>query len=145
MNSTGPAPLIPKRILIVEDDLVAGHTLRLALSVDHHVVDLAADSEEALSLFETNQYDLVIADFKLPRMDGLELAEIIKQNAPSVPVILLTAYAETVKAQMGGQVSNVDALLGKPVSLAELHEAMSRVSPASQSAAPVDENPLAFS
>ncbi len=124
---TSVVPLItPKRILIAEDDIVAAHTLRLALSVDGHSVEIAPDGEEALALFEAHDHDVVITDFKLPKMDGLELAEAIKQRAPSRPVILITAYAETVQAQMGG-VSNVDILLGKPVSLAKLQEAFQKV------------------
>ncbi len=113
----------PKRILIVEDDPVAAHTLRLALSVDGHVVDIAGDGQQGLTMFETGAYDLVVTDFKLPKMDGLELAEAVKQRDPSRPVILITAYAEEVQ----GKVSNVDALIGKPVSLAKLQEAFGKV------------------
>ncbi len=118
-------PIPPKRILIVEDDIVAAHTLRLALTVEGHTVDIVADAEKGLEFFEANSYDVVITDFKLPKMDGLELAEAIKQRAPSRPVILITAYAETVEGR--GQVSNVDVLIGKPVSLAKLQEALRKV------------------
>jgi len=127
MTSAGLLPPIPpKRILIAEDDIVAAHTLRLALTVDGHFVDVAGDGEQALVLFETKDHDLVITDFRLPKMDGLELAEAIKQRAPSRPVILITAYAEAVQSGMG-EVSNVDVLLGKPVSVAKLHEAFQKV------------------
>ncbi len=77
-------------------------------------------------MFEAGNYDVVITDFKLPKMDGLELAEAIKKRAPSRPVILITAYAESVKGALGA-VSNVDVLLGKPVSLARLQEALQKV------------------
>jgi len=117
-------PIPPKQILIAEDDIVAAHTLRLALTVDGHSVDVAGDGEQALLLFFGKGHDLVITDFRLPKMDGLELAEAIKQRSPATPVILITAYS----VQGGlGEVSNVDVLLGKPVSLAKLQEAFQKV------------------
>jgi CheY-like chemotaxis protein len=124
MNAPAPLqPIPPKRILYAEDDLVAAHAVRLGLSVDGHTVDVAADGPQAVAMFETGAYDLVLTDFKLPGMDGLELAEVIKQRAPSRPVILITACAEEVQ----GPVSNVDALIRKPVSVAKLHEAFRKV------------------
>ena len=132
-----PPRIFPKRILLVEDDPVAAHTLRLALSVDGHSVDVAGDAELGLQLFEAKNHDLVIADFKLPKMDGLELAEAIKRRAPSRPVILITAYAESIPSNMG-QVSNVDVLLGKPVSMAKLQEALQKVFPPAPIAPPME-------
>lgn len=111
------------RILLVEDDLVTAHSLRLALNVDGHTVDVASDGEQALSLFEAENHDLVITGFKLPTMDGLELAAAIKQRAPSRPVILITAYMSMVQGPLG-EVSNVDVLLSKPVSVAQVQQAL---------------------
>ena len=119
--------LSPRRILIVEDDPLTAHSLRLALSVERHSVDIANDGRQALTMFEIKGgYDVVITDFKIPTMDGLELAEAIKQRSPSTPVLLITAFAETVGGMMGS-VSNVDMLLPKPVSLAKLQEALRAV------------------
>jgi CheY-like chemotaxis protein len=88
-------------------------------------VDLVADAEEGLSHFDKNPYDLVIADFRLPNMDGLELAEAVKQRVPSCPVILITAYSDPAQGHLG-KVSNVDVLLEKPVSMIRLHDALRR-------------------
>lgn len=127
MNSTELLHKIaPKRVLIAEDDIVAAHTLRVALAVDGHSVDVAADGEQAWAMFGKKFHDVVITDFKLPKMDGLELAEAIKRLAPSRPVILITAYADTIGGQKG-EVSNVDVLLDKPVSLAKLQQAFQRI------------------
>ena len=106
--------------------MLSAHTLRLSLTVDGHEVDVAGSGEKAVTLFETKKYDLVITDFILPGMDGLELAEAIKQRAPSTPVMLITAYAESLPGAMG-QVSNVDVLLSKPLSLGKLQEALQKV------------------
>jgi len=127
MKSTGPLSLIPpKRILIAEDDLVSAHYLRLALTVDGHAVDSVADGHQALEAFGSKPYDLVITDFRLPGLDGLEVAEAIKQLSPSTPILLITAYPQSVQSPIG-EVSNVDALLNKPVSVAKLQETLNRV------------------
>jgi DNA-binding response OmpR family regulator len=125
MASTPSQPLPPKQILVVEDDLVLAQTIRVTLALEGHKVEIAADAEQALTMFETGDYDLVITDFKLPKMDGLELAQVIKERAPSRPIILITAHAEAVFGM--GNVSNVDNLLGKPFSSAELQGALVKV------------------
>ena len=119
-------PLKSRRILIAEDELMVGQTIRMALAVDGHTVDVAEDGLKALAMFEAGKHDLVITDFKMSNMDGLELAESVKKRSPATPVILITAYAETVTGK-GGPVSNVDFVLGKPFSIMQLHAAVEQV------------------
>jgi two-component system cell cycle response regulator CpdR len=121
-------PLPAKRILIAEDDPIVAHTIRMALVVDGHSVQIADDGGQALALFQAGKHDLVITDFKMSNMDGLELAEAIKMRSPATPVILLTAYLELIKGT-GGKVSNVDLLLGKPCSIMELQAALRKIFP----------------
>jgi ATP-dependent Lon protease len=119
-------PISPKRILVAEDDALVARTLSMSLAVDGHKVEVAQDGQQALAMFEAGDYDLVITDFKMDKMDGLELAEAIKKRAPSKPVILLTAYVEAIGGKMG-EVSNVDLLLGKPLSVRDLQAALNKV------------------
>jgi CheY-like chemotaxis protein len=105
------------------------HTLRMFLVVSGHVADTAEEGSVALAMFDGGTYDLVITDFKMANMDGLELAEAIKQRSPSTPIILLTAYAEAVRSA-GGEVSNVDLVLGKPCSIPELQAGLDKIFPA---------------
>jgi CheY-like chemotaxis protein len=127
MSTTILSKRLPrKRILVAEDDPVLAHTLRMALAVDGHVVEMAEDGKQALARFEAGRHDLVITDFKMANLDGLELAEAIKKRSRSTPVILLTAYIEAVTAA-GGPVSNVDVVLGKPCSLRELQAALDQL------------------
>jgi len=127
MAPTGPRQRIPpKRILVVEDDVVVAHSIRMVLAADGHMVEMAQDGEQALAKFKASEYDLIVADFKLGKMDGLELADAIKQHSPAKPIILITAYTEKIDSSMG-EVSNVDLLLRKPVSAGELQEALRRV------------------
>ena len=116
----------PKRILVVEDEIVAALSIRTALAVDGHTVELAEDAARALLMFQASQPDLVITDFQLPNMDGLELAETIKQHFPSILIILMTAYTEKLGGSLG-EVSNVDLVLSKPFSVAQLQAAVLKV------------------
>jgi CheY-like chemotaxis protein len=129
MNSPSLQPIPSKRILVVEDESLVAETLRMVLAVDGHKVEVAVDGEQALAMFEAGDHDLIVTDFKLPKMDGLELAQAIKERAPSRPIILITAHAEAVLRT--GNVTNVDSLLGKPFSIAELHGALRKIFPVS--------------
>jgi len=130
MKPSPPGRLPSKRVLVVDDEPLVAQTLRRVLLAEGHTVELAEDGVKALAILQGNLPDLVITDFKLPGMDGMELAAAIKKLAPSLPIILLTAYAESIERQMGkGKVSNVDRLVGKPFSIAQLQEAVKAVFP----------------
>lgn len=116
----------PKSILVVEDETVAALSIRTVLVAEGHTVEIAADGEQALTMFSAGRYDLVITDFKLAKLDGLELAEVIKQVAPAIPIILITAYADKIGATTGS-VSNVDVVVNKPFSVAQLQGALQKV------------------
>jgi CheY-like chemotaxis protein len=116
----------PKKILVADDDPVVATTIRMALSADHHEVDLARNGEEGLTKFYSGDHDLVITDFRMANMNGLEFAEVIKKLSPETPVILITAYLEEVEIKMGN-VSNVDLLLSKPLSVTQLQAAIAKV------------------
>jgi CheY-like chemotaxis protein len=80
---------------------------------------------EALELIGRNGYDLVITDFEMPGMKGDELAATIKIRIPSIPVIMITAYAEMFE---GGKrpLPGVDSLLSKPFPLSGLRSAIAK-------------------
>ncbi|HZR20620.1 MAG TPA: response regulator [Verrucomicrobiae bacterium] len=121
-------PLQPKRILVVDDEPLVAQTIRRVLVTEGHTVELADSGELALSLFKEGQFDLVITDFILGGMDGLELAQAIKAASPQKPVILITAFAERITSSTG-KVSNVDFLMRKPFAVAELQKALRSVFP----------------
>ena len=120
----------PKRILVVEDDLLVAHTVRMALAVDGHAVEIAQDGEQGLASFRQDKHDLVIVDFQLPKLDGLELAQAVKESCPQIPVILITAHADSIQRSRG-KVSNIDILLNKPFSVRELQDALLKLFPSS--------------
>ena len=80
------------RILYVEDnDLVREITLEILSHPGHSIVAVAS-AEEALELFESDAFDLVVTDISLPAMSGLDLAREILQRDCNVPIIIATGY-----------------------------------------------------
>ena len=79
------------KILIVEDEPSASEYLRLLLEQEKFEVRTTGNGVEALIALETNPFDLVISDIRMPQMDGLELLDHLKQRWPDLPVIVLTA------------------------------------------------------
>lgn len=112
----------------MEDDPDVAKTLSLVLSIERYRVETVGDGETALAKCKSDVgYDLIITDFLMPGMDGLELARLIKERSPHTPVVLFTAYLEALSSNEKGRLQNIDALLGKPFSLEQLHEALRRV------------------
>ena len=105
---------------------MTAHNLRLALTVDGHEVDILGEGNDALALFGTKIHDLVIVNFNLPNVDGLELAEAVKQRNPSGRVILITSLPQAVEG-LTAEISNVDAVLNKPVSITKLQQTINEL------------------
>ena len=114
------ARVLGKRILLVDDDQGARESIKLLLTIDRHSVVEAKNGQEALELFHQMVLDLVIVDYFMPQMEGRELAANIKLTAPSLPILMVTAYLEKlVDTQM-----EVDAVLAKPFGVDELRRAI---------------------
>jgi len=118
----------PKRILVVDDEPQVAQTIRMVLTYGGHTVEIAEDGNGALAKFEPGKFDLIISDFALGKMNGLELARIVKQRTPGQKFMLITAYAESV-AMGPERLSNIDFLLGKPFSLEQLQEGLTKIFP----------------
>jgi len=107
------------RILIVEDESLLANRLAATLGERGYAVDVAADGEGADFLISTEQYDAVILDLGLPRIDGLTLLERWRSGGIAVPVLVLTArgsWSEKVRGIDGG----ADDYLTKPFQMDEL-------------------------
>ena len=107
------------RILIVEDESLLAHRLAATLGERGYAVDVAADGERGDFLVSTEQYDAVILDLGLPRIDGLTLLERWRAGGIGMPVLVLTArgsWSEKVRGIDGG----ADDYLTKPFRMEEL-------------------------
>jgi DNA-binding response OmpR family regulator len=78
------------RILVVEDDAPLASFLRNGLEAEHYAVDIAPDGEEARWLACECDYDLMMLDLNLPKMDGMSVLRVIRPRKPSLPVLVLT-------------------------------------------------------
>lgn len=114
-----------KKILVVDDEPFVCDAVKMMLAFDGHQVDTALSGKEALEKFQANKYDLVITDYSMPIMRGDELASSIKLQFPGQPVVLITAYAEMLKAA-GEPLKDVDYLISKPFLLDNLREAIQK-------------------
>lgn len=109
-----------KRILIVEDDSVSALLLRKVLEQRGYEVTHASNGVEALAHFEVGEFRIVISDWMMPEMDGIELCERLRKTAKSyVYVILLSAKSQR-EDSLGAYEAGVDDFLTKPLDREEL-------------------------
>lgn len=93
------------RVLVVDDDRAVRTVLKVNLSKAEMQVTLASNPDEALASLETEPFDLVLSDVKMPGGTGIELQQQIRQRWPDLPVIIMTGYgsvADAVAAMKGG-------------------------------------------
>src|ERR1700730_16897982 len=106
-------------ILIVEDEAKMRRLLELQLADEGFRATTAPDAEAGLQLLHKDHFDLVVTDFKLPGMTGLEFLQAVKRANAAIPVIIMTAYGTVESAVEAMKVGASDYVL-KPFSLAEL-------------------------
>ena len=107
-----------ERILIIEDDEGISKVLRRALVYEGYQVDTALDGESGLNLNRDNHPDLVVLDWMLPGMDGLEVCRRLREIG-SVPILMLTAK-EALEDRIHGLDAGADDYMVKPFELDEL-------------------------
>jgi two-component system response regulator MprA len=107
-----------ENILIIEDDEAILKVLRRGLSYEGYRVDTAVDGESGIRLARDNRPDLIILDWLLPGMDGLEVCQRLRTNN-DVPILMLTAK-DTLQDRVQGLDAGADDYLVKPFALDEL-------------------------
>lgn len=107
------------RILIVEDDIQIADMLTEALTRRQHVVDIAQDGEAAWDCIKVFDYNLVVLDITLPKLDGISFCRQMRDRGLMVPVLMLTAR-DTVTDKITGLDAGADDYVVKPFDLQEL-------------------------
>ena len=115
--------IVGKRILLVEDDRGARESIKLLLTIDRHEVVEATRGVEAIELLKSQPFDLAILDYFMPEMPGNEVALHFRSIAPSMPILMITAYLE----KLGDSEKPVDAVIGKPFAIEELRQAIAKL------------------
>lgn len=108
------------QVLVVEDELKIANLLRRSLIEEHYAVDIAQDGQVAKEKFDYNEYDLIILDRLLPKIDGIEVCKYIRTKNTDIPILMLTAKGETEDKILGLD-SGADDYLVKPFSFGELN------------------------
>ncbi|MBV8941229.1 MAG: response regulator transcription factor [Solirubrobacterales bacterium] len=109
----------PPRVLVVEDDDAIAQVLQRSLRMEGYEVKIAGDGVSALDQAHAFLPDLVILDLGLPRLDGIEVARMLRQGDDDVPILVLTAR-DAVDSRVEGLDSGADDYLVKPFERQEL-------------------------
>jgi DNA-binding response OmpR family regulator len=107
------------RILIVEDDINLADALKAIIEGEGYETDMANDGMEGLVKASGNEYDVIVLDVMLPKMNGFEVIKILRNQNISIPTLLLTAR-ENVNDRVTGLDSGADDYMTKPFSKEEL-------------------------
>jgi len=107
-----------ERILVIEDDPAILKVLRRGLAYEGYTVDTATDGRSGLMMARENHLDLVVLDWMLPGMDGLEVCHRLRTGG-DVPILMLTAK-DTIQDRVQGLDAGADDYLVKPFNLDEL-------------------------
>lgn len=107
------------QILVVEDDKELSTTICRHLSLHGLQATGACNAIEAYNLLYTNRYDLIISDIMMPKIDGFEFAETIRQQDKDIPILFLTARDDFTSKEKGYHLG-IDDYMVKPIDLNEL-------------------------
>ena len=107
------------RLLVIEDEKGIANFLRDGLTEEYFAVDIAYDGKNGLQMALSNDYDLLLVDWMLPGLSGIEIVREIRKNNPNLPVIFLTAR-DTVDDTIFGLESGANDYIKKPFQFSEL-------------------------
>jgi CheY-like chemotaxis protein len=114
------------RILIVDDDPLILDMLQhgLARSGDDYQVICATGGPSALRQLEEGSFDLLLTDYQMPGLNGLDLARAVRERTPGTRIVLMTAYAHGAELRRRIHAMELDGWLRKPFSLRQLRETL---------------------
>ena len=107
-----------KKVLVVDDEKLIVKGIRFSLEQDGMEVDCAYDGEEALKMATENHYDMILLDIMLPKMDGFEVCQHIREFS-DMPIVMLTAKGDDMDKILGLEYG-ADDYITKPFNILEL-------------------------
>ena len=116
---------MPKRIMVIDDERIVGDMAKMSLELEGYSVETFISAQPALSRLEEAPFDVVITDYKMKGVDGMEVLRTVRHRHPGVKVIMITAFAnlDTAIEALRGEVHDFFA---KPVKLKELKASIQR-------------------
>lgn len=115
------------KILLVDDEDHLQEVLGLLLELDGHQVTTAFSGEQALERAKEKKFDLVITDYKMPGMNGMDVVRSIKKENPDTSVVMITGYP-TEDTEKEAQKLGVDEYVAKPFHMDKMREIIRRIS-----------------
>lgn len=106
-------------ILIVEDEIKIANTLKKSLIKEGHFPTIAINAEVALELIKEAQFDIILLDWRLPKLSGMEFCKQLRRNGNKTPIILLTALTD-VSNKIEALEAGADDYITKPFSFEEV-------------------------
>lgn len=115
-----------QRIMVIDDENIVGKMLKSSFGQDGFAVEAFLDARPALARLKEEKFDVVITDLKMKDIDGMEVLNTIKREAPEIKVIMITAYA-SLDAAVEAFRKSVDDFFAKPIKIADLKGSVKRL------------------
>ncbi|MDY3199438.1 MAG: EAL domain-containing protein [Arcobacter sp.] len=114
-------------ILYIEDDKIVADSVSRTLQLLNQKIFTAYDGEEALGIIEKNPIDIIITDIRMPKLNGINLVEKLRQKDLDIPVIITTAFNEIDYLKKAIELS-IESFIEKPIDLRKLLQTVSKIS-----------------
>lgn len=124
-----PDVLAPLHVLVVDDEPLVRDVVVRYLTDDGHTVEEATNGHEGLEKFQAGKFDLVLLDSAMPEMSGDQLAVEIKRTTQDIPIVMMTGYARVEESASSSPASDIDVVIGKPVTQHSLRQAFRTARP----------------
>lgn len=121
-NTTAPK----LRVLLIDDDQTCLDVLSQTLNLFDYSNQIFTNPREAIEAFRLKKFDVVVTDYKMPEMTGIEVLKLIQSIDPDTPVIILTGFADTSNA-IDAVNTGAHAFFAKPLDTKSFLEALSRI------------------
>jgi len=114
------------KLMLVDDDVMCLESLERALKRQGYDCVTFSDPEKALLAFDKSEYQVVLTDFRMPKINGLELIRRLRTLAPEIKAIIFTGYYQEKYNELSRK-SNISAYLSKPIQIAALIEELNEM------------------
>ena len=127
-----------KKVLVVDDEKLIVKGIRFSLEQDGMDVTCAYDGEEALHLAQENKFDMILLDIMLPKMDGFEVCQAIREFS-NMPIVMLTAKGDDMDKILGLEYG-ADDYITKPFNILEVKARIKAIMRRTAASEPKEEN-----
>ena len=114
-----------KRIMVIDDEKIVGDMAKLSLEQEGYAVETFLNAEPALARLQEQTFDVVVTDYKMKGIDGMEVLRTVKRQYPGTKVIMITAFAN-LDAAIEALRGDVHDFFPKPVRINELKASIRR-------------------